>query len=454
MYIYTMAESYADIYDLLLSPFYILLVTGIAYYYKNIRLRQQHKAHYRYFMPALYCKIFGGIGLCLVYLFYYDGGDAINYFVSAKMYTNVLLSGDFGKFFDLLDYKNQNVNYILSSGNSYGYLMFAPNDYYALFTVSLTIPFVLLGCKSIVATSILLSSVSFIGLWKLYEVFIDNFPDLTRPFAYAIFFIPSVFFWGSGILKDTFTLSAIGFYVYGLYYYQILKRRKLQYLIAIIGSVLVFVFIKPYILFALLPGSLIWIFFNRIRNIKNQLLAAMVVPVLLLGALGMVVILLSNFGQYLGEYSLDNVLSKAVKTQQDLIREQYGGNSYNIGVFEPTIGGVVAKIPAALNLALFRPYLWDVRNVMMLLSALENMLMLGLSIYILVRVKFSTLIKSLFSHPLLIFSLLFALFFAFSVGLTTANYGALARLKIPCIPFYLASLFILYSLNRLSFRRR
>ncbi|MGV2480637.1 UNVERIFIED_CONTAM: hypothetical protein IGO34_28005, partial [Salmonella enterica subsp. enterica serovar Weltevreden] len=92
----------------------------------------------------------------------------------------------------------------------------------------------------------------------------------------------------------------------------------------------------------------------------------------------------------------DNVLSKAVKTQQDLIREQYGGNSYNIGVFEPTIGGVVAKIPAALNLALFRPYLWDVRNVMMLLSALENMLMLGLSIYILVRVKFSTLIKSLF----------------------------------------------------------
>ena len=187
---------------------------------------------------------------------------------------------------------------------------------------------------------------------------------------------------------------------------------------------------------------------------KNQLLAIMVIPVLLVVALGAVVFVLSNFGQYLGEYSLDNVLEKAVKTQQDLIREQYGGNSYNIGVFEPTIQGVIGKIPAALNLALFRPYVWDVKNPMMLLSALENLFMLLFSIYILIKVKFSTLIKSLFSHPLLIFSVLFAVFFAFSVGLTTANYGALARLKIPCIPFYMASLFILYSLNKASFSRK
>ncbi len=449
-----MPESYVDIYDLLLAPFYILIIAGIAYYYKNIQFRKNHKKHYRYFLPALFLKIGGSIGLCLVYFFYYDGGDAINYFVSAKMYVNVLLSGDFDKFFALLDYKSQNVNYILSSGNTYGYLMFSPNDYYALFTVSLTIPFVLLGCKSMVAASILLSSVSFIGLWKLYEVFIDNFPDLARQFAYALFFIPSVFFWGSGILKDTYTLSAIGFFVYGLYHYQILKRRKLQYLLAIIASVIIFIYIKPYVLFALLPGSLIWISFNRIKNMKNQLLAALVIPVLLSVTLGVVVFILNNFGQYLGEYSLNNVLEKAVKTQQDLIREQYGGNSYNIGVFEPTVEGVLTKIPAALNLALFRPYIWDVKNVMMLLSALENLFMLGFSLYILVKVKFSTLVKSLFSHPLLIFSLLFALFFAFSVGLTTANYGALARLKIPCIPFYLASLFILYSLNKVSFRRK
>jgi len=39
--------------------------------------------------------------------------------------------------------------------------------------------------------------------------------------------------------------------------------------------------------------------------------------------------------------------------------------------------------------------------------------------------------------------MLFALFFAFSVGLATSNFGSLVRLKIPCIPFYVSGLFIL-----------
>ena len=162
----------------------------------------------------------------------------------------------------------------------------------------------------------------------------------------------------------------------------------------------------------------------------------------------------SVLGQYLGEYSLDNILIKAVKTQQDLVRGQYGTNSYDIGAYEPTLAGISSKIPAALNMAFFRPYIWDTKNAVMLLSGLENLFMLSFSLYILIKVKFSTLFKSLFSNPLLIFSFLFALFFAFSIGLTTANYGALVRLKIPCIPFYLCSLFILYYLNKSSFIRK
>jgi len=449
-----MQQRYLDIYDLLLSPFYFILILYIAYYYKNTKLHIYHKKHYKYFLPALFCKIFGSICLCLIYTYYYDGGDVINYYVSTKTFVNVLLEGHIEKLFDMLDYKTNNINYILSSGNIYGTLEFSPSDYYALFTVSLTIPICLIACKSFIVTSMILASLSFIGLWKLYEVFIDQFPQLTKEFAFSIFFISSVFFWGSGILKDTYTFSAVGFYIYGLYNYQILKKRNFQYLFMMIGAIIIFIYIKPYFFFALLPGSLIWIFFNRIKNMKNQLLAAMIVPILLISTLGAVVFLLNNFGAYLGEYSLDNVLNKAVKTQQDLIREQYGGNSYNIGEFEPTISGILMKIPAALNLALFRPYIWDARNPVMLLSGVENLFMLSFSLYILIKVKFSTLIKSIFSHPLLIFSILFALFFAFSVGLTTANYGALARLKIPCIPFYLCSLFILYNLNKESFKRK
>ncbi len=448
-----MQDSILDIFDILLPPFYIILIFLFAQSVveKNIK----NKPHYKYLLPGLTCKIIGGIGLCLVYTFYYtDGGDVTNYFLSTRTFVNILLDGSFNKFFEMLDYKNNNVQDILSNNNTFGYFYFSSNDYYALFTTTLTIPFCFLAGKSFIATTILLSSFSFFGLWKLYEVFVDNFRDLSRQFAIAVFFIPSVFFWGSGILKDTYALSAIGLYIYGLYKFQILKEKKLKYLLMIIGSIVIFIYIKPYYFFALLPGSLIWIFFQKINNVKNPLLRIMIVPILLSVTILLVIAALQIFGSYLGEYSLDLILAKAVKTQQDLIRVEYGGNSHNIGIFEPTLPGIISKLPAALNMAFFRPYIWDTRNAVMLLSGLENLFMLSFSLYILIKVKFSTLIKSLFSNPLLIFSFLFALFFAFSIGLTTANYGALVRLKIPCIPFYLCSLFILYYLNKSSFIRK
>lgn len=448
-------EPYSiDIFDLLLSPFYIILVYFLANAYKNSKSRQPGKEYYKYFLPALFCKIIGGISLCLIYTYYYtEGGDATNYYNTTCTAINLLVNGKFSLFFELIHASPDAVAEVDAIGD-YGYVYFSPYDKYAFLTVRLTLPFCLLAFKSFVATTILLASVSFIGMWKLYEVFVAHFPLLHKGFAIAIFFVPSVFFWGSGIIKDTYTLSATGLYTYGVYQFLILKNRKFKYIAMLTGCALIIIFIKPYIFFALAPGSIVWNYFHKLKQIKNPLLRVMSLPIILFFAACIIVLGLRFFGSYLGEYSLDNILVKAVKTQQDLVRTQYGSNSYNIGEFDPTVAGISSKIPAAINMALFRPYIWDARNPVMFISGLENLFMLGFSLFILIRVKFTVLIRSLFSDPLLIFSFLFALFFAFSVGLTTANYGALVRLKIPCIPFYLCSLFILYHVNRESFRKR
>jgi hypothetical protein len=428
---------------------------AIALYIKNKQYNLLKKPYYKYFIPALICKIIGAIGVCLVYSFYYkEGGDTVNYYLGAKTYINILLDGKFESFFNIISLPGGNIHQLISETNIYNELYFRNEDNYALFTVGLTVPFCLIGCKSFIVTTILLASVSFIGLWRLYEVFIYHFPHLTKQFAIAIFFVPSVFFWGSGLLKDTYTLSCVGFFTYGIFNYFVIKKKNIKYILTFIIASLIIVFIKPYILLALLPGTIIWINFSKVQNIKNPILKTLFIPFILTVGVLTIIIVFNFLGQYLGEYSLDNVLNKAVKTQQDLVRSQYGGNNYDIGAYEPTLAGIFSKIPAALNMALFRPYIWDARNPVMLLSGLENLFMLGFSLSILFKVKFSTLFKSLFSHPLLIFSFLFAIFFAFSVGLTTANYGALVRLKIPCIPFYLLSLFILFDLNKISFKRR
>jgi len=44
------------------------------------------------------------------------------------------------------------------------------------------------------------------------------------------------------------------------------------------------------------------------------------------------------------------------------------------------------------------------------------------------------------SNPVITFTLVFSLIFAFGVGFTSYNFGALVRYKIPCMPFYLITL--------------
>lgn len=440
--------QWIDIFDLILAPLYVILILGIALIIKVNKLRSPGNEHYKFLIPGLICKMIGGVSLCLIYTLYYKiGGDVTNYFLSATTYLNVLYDGNFSLFTDMLDFYNHNVHLTGFITKQYGQIHFMHTDHYALFTTVLSLPVIILGSKSFIASTLILSSLSFIGLWKMYEVFIIHFPALIKQLAIAMFFIPSVFFWGSGLLKDTYCIFAIGMYTFGIYKFMIAKERRIKYLIAFIGSSFLLIMIKPYILFALLPGSLLWINFNRIKRIQNPIVKMLSIPVLLTVLFLSVVFIFSVLGNYLGDYSLDNVLDKAVKTQKDLVREQYGTNFYDIGSFDASFGGILSKVPAALNMALFRPYLWDAANPVMLLSGLENMLILGFTIFIIIRVRIRTFLSALSSQPLFAFSLLFSLFFAFSVGLTTANYGALVRLKIPFVPFYIASLFIITHIN-------
>jgi len=437
------------IFDFLLAPFYIMLVVMLGYATRNIYVRS--KPYYKYYVTALMCKVIGGVGLCIIYTFWYtEGGDSTNYFLAGSTYSRILGDFNFNLLSQMLSFRSENIAYL--PYYDYGIINFSDTDYYALTTSVISSIFCLLGMNTYIPATILLSYASFLCMWKLFEVFIDKFPQLEREFAYAILFVPSVFFWGSGMLKDTYSISGLALVTFAVYKFLIKRERQLKYGVMLFGASAIIILIKPYIFFALIPGTLIWVFFDRLNKIRNPFLRTMFLPAILVTVFAIVMIILQQFGDYLGDYSLDKVFTKAVKTQQDFARnQQYGANSHDIGEFDASLAGVLSKAPAALEMALFRPYLWNVRNPVMLLSALENFIMLSLTIYIFWKVKFSVLFKSLFSDPLLIFSLLFAIFFAFSVGLTTANYGALVRLKIPCIPFYASSLFILYYLNKESF---
>ena len=77
----------------------------------------------------------------------------------------------------------------------------------------------------------------------------------------------------------------------------------------------------------------------------------------------------------------------------------------------------------------------------MLISALESFAFLSFTLYVLFVV--GSRLRVALSNPDVIFGLVFSLSFAFAVGVSTFNFGTLARYKIPLLPFYLVALVIM-----------
>jgi hypothetical protein len=432
-----------DIFDILLPPIYLLVILFLAYKYK---LKHQHEhTAYKYFLPGLIAKIFGAIVLGLIYFYYYGGGDTINYHFTANALVDVLFSEPKNFTYLYFDKPSSSEFYLM---NSPGAFTFWVNDEYAYFVSKCFVPFTLLGGKSYMTTAILVASVCYIGVWNLFMVFIKEFPHLGKQLSIPILFMPSVIFWGSGILKDSLTFSATCLYVYGFYWLLIQKKYKLKFVFILIFSAYLLISIKPYILFALLPGSIVWIVAIRLSNIKNGFIKLLAAPVII--GIGGIITLsaMNNLGGKLGQYSIDKVIGTASGAQQDLKQSYYGGNTFNIGDYEPTVAGLLSVSHKAIFAALFRPTLLDTKNIVMAVSALENTVILIFCIILLIRLKFFGFFKLIKSHPLVLFSFIFSIFFALSVGVSISNFGTLVRLKIPCIPFFMASLVIVQSMMK------
>jgi hypothetical protein len=319
-------------------------------------------------------------------------------------------------------------------------LMYIFSESSTRFTIKLLIPFLFFSGQSYFITTVLVSLFTYAGLWGLYKMFVKYYPDLSRPLAYGILFMPSVAFWGSGILKDSFTLASTCYLIVRI---NAIIRREGKLLLNILLVILlsyIVISIKAYVMLILMPSAMVWLMYSRISKVNNSLIKYLVLPLAVIAIAVGSYYGLKAFGDSLGKFSVESALRTAAVNQQDLKQSYYEGNSFDIGDFEPTIAGALSKLPQATMAGLFRPYLWDVKNVVMLLSAVENTAILLFTIWLIWKVKWREAFKYLGKNPLLVYSLAFSFMFAFMIGLTSPNFGALVRFKIPLIPLYMAAL--------------
>jgi len=226
--------------------------------------------------------MFFGISLCFIYLFYYNGGDTIGYFEDATTVLNLFYKNQLGGIAVFMG-ETTVENHMLFDRTT-GYVSSYWNDPYAFFVVRFITPLVFITQKSYISTTILLSWICYGGVWRLYQVFCQEFPDLKKKLAIAILFIPSVAFWGSGILKDTITFASVCWFTYAIYQ-MVLPSKKSIFLLLKIGlqlfvSIYLIISLKPYVLYPLLPGVTFLIMFKYISSIKNIVIKFFFIPII------------------------------------------------------------------------------------------------------------------------------------------------------------------------------
>jgi hypothetical protein len=434
-----------ELRDLIVTPIIILLVYAVAYV---IRPWLTDDINRVYFFPALTFKIIGAIALGFIYQFYYGGGDTYSYHTSGSRHIWEAIMDSPSDGFKLLLVDGTNP----PPKGTYDYasriiFFHDPSSY---FVVRVSALFDLLTFSSYSATGVLFAAFSFFGMWLFFLAFYEAYPDLHRWIAVAAFFIPSVFFWGSGLLKDTITLACLAAMTYAVVKIFIHRQINVKYIVLLLICMYVIYGVKKYILLCYLPAVMMWVFAGHFTRIRSIVIKTMLVPFVIVGIVAIGYLAVVKIGEDDPRYSLDKIAITARVTAYDIgfYTGKDAGSGYSLGELDGTFSGMVKLAPQAVNVSLFRPYLWEVRNPLMLLSALESFAFLVLTVYALFRSR--KVLGRAAGDPTILFCFVFSVTFAFAVGISTFNFGTLTRYKIPLLPFYLMGLVLLldYSSNK------
>ena len=342
---------------------------------------------------------------------------------------------------------------------------------------------------------------SFIGLAGIYKSFLPFLENKKKELFAVVFFLPSVLFWGSGVLKEGLILFGAGMLIY--HWFKILHEGfSTMRLILILFFIGLLSITKIYILLIILPALLCHAWVAK-SNSRFSLLKYLTVIILYISA-GLLLpnfdlpfmlmekqrqsIYLSRGGSYLINeeakrfiyikpetkdriiylkdkpgyckikpgvpylnWTRDNYLdtgrvtnSTDTNTYWIYYNQEAAGSKIDIPILFPSILSLFKISPVAFFNSLFRPHLFEVKNPLMLLSTLEN-----LAIVIIIILVFFFHSKKPENLHLLFFCATIVIFLFVLVGITSPILGAAVRYKMPGLPFLFTALLILLDKEKL-----
>jgi len=429
-----------DYVDFLLVPIYIFL---LYLFFRRKRKKYADPLLQKYHRQGFWIKIFASI-LFILYYSYLTVGD-----------TTVLFQFEGNNLYHLILKDASNLKYIFKLGkdfdlslvkNPYNQGYFRDESNYMVIRLDALFSFISFGSYAVI--NLFFASLAFSGLWKLYLFFYEQYPKLHKQFAISILYFPTLAFWSAGLLKDSLCIAAIGWLTYGLYDLLYKKRSLVKNCIIIFISAYFLTELKVYILLAYVPFFVLFIILKNVQNIKFKFFRYLFAPFLIAMSIYAFTQTISSYKDELGAYAVED-LTSSISHLNEVLEERSGredaSSNFSLGAqFDGTFTGLVKIAPVAVATTFFRPFIWEAHKVSQLMAAIESLVLMFFTLYIILKAGPFKFLKWIFSDPLIMYCFLFAVVFGLFVGASTLNFGTLVRYKIPCLPFYSISLFLIY----------
>ena len=387
-------------------------------------------------------KVFAGIMVGYVYTHYYSDrstADVFKYFDDSKVMFDSLhkhpadyvqmLFGIYNDNKHFHQYYNQMHNwYRQYESNLY-------NDSHTIIRFNAFIRIFSMGYYNV--HTVFMCFLSFVGLVGIFKTFSTYFTKNWGLLFSVIFLVPSVLFWGSGVLKEGLLLFALGMLLYSL---KKVSEHKITFwpFVWIASSFILLMYLKFYILIALFPSIAIYLLVTKTGNKQVLLKYFSVIGMFILFE----IITSLLFPQY-------NALKILAMKQRDFIGLSNFMNSksyFPIHKLEPTIWSLVSNIPHALYNTMLRPTFSTFDSGFKILTAIENA---GIMLLILISFLFIKK-KSEIHYPMALFTLTFVLVLFTVIGLVTPVTGAIVRYKVPGIPFLLIFCLLIIDMDKVE----
>ena len=434
--------------DIYLTPLYLLLIFLVVWRWR--KHFYQHSELKKYIYPALFCRLAGCIFLALVLNFYYGLGDTFSYFTGANEIWKAFVKSP-AIAWEIIsnhprNYSPAALDYALHSG----YTGFAAS-HYIMFKISGIIGILCFGTYLPIA--LVFSLLSFWGTWMIFLVFYEKFPHLKKYLAFTTLFIPSIIVWTTAIHKEPLCMFGLGLCFYS-FNNIIMGRSIFRSIILFSLAALLLLNVKDYILYIFLIAACFWAYKAFIQNLRLPVIRAGVKWFIYLAFLTALIYLFVSDNNIVQD-TFTSYFTKAENLQNVMVnvnKDFNAGSGYELPTNDFSTLGILQSFLLSLNVSLFRPYIWECNNPLMLLSFIEGFATTLFVIFLLFKAGVVKIFKS-FQHPLLLSSLIFSLLMAALVGFISFNFGTLVRYKTPFEPFFY-SILVIIAFNKLPFVKK